>query len=582
MKRLPIFITLVALAVALIASARPRKASASAEDSAKADYIFLEALREKSQGNPDAAFELLRRAHELNPSDRETGMELSAFLLSIAQHDTTNARTALGLMKDYWEANPSDYYSGVRYGLLNDNMGLRSEGLRVWNTMHRLHPDKIELTYRLADVLAQGGDAADRRRAIEIYDSIELTEGPNIPLSGKKIQIYLIENDTLAVVSEADRLRQASPSNVDFQVFSGDVYSMMGRKEQALGFFDRAVELDPSSGYARYSKAQYFNEIGDSAGFDREVFVALRQNSLDVDTKLMLLRSYISEMIADSVQQPRIRELFDTLLVVHPLEHDIHDLYSRFLITVRDYKSAAEQTEQTLGLDPADPQGWEMLASLYLQTEEYDRAADAIVRSFRYYPDNGRQHLMLGSIYSQDGKPLEAIGQYKEALELTDDGDAETLSRIYGAWGDALYSMEQADSAFTYYKKAILYDPTNYLAMNNSAYFMACEGGDLDEALRLIEKVVAAEPDQATSLDTYAWVLFKRKDYTKAREIMDRVLLLEEGNEPSADVLDHAGDIYFMDGEPRKAIEFWKKALTLDPDNEKIRRKVKEKCLVKD
>lgn len=204
--------------------------------------------------------------------------------------------------------------------------------------------------------------------------------------------------------------------------------------------------------------------------------MALRQNSLDVDTKLMLLRSYISEMIADSVQQPRIRELFDTLLVVHPLEHDIHDLYSRFLITVRDYKSAAEQTEQTLGLDPADPQGWEMLASLYLQTEEYDRAADAIVRSFRYYPDNGRQHLMLGSIYSQDGKPLEAIGQYKEALELTDDGDAETLSRIYGAWGDALYSMEQADSAFTYYKKAILYDPTNYLAMNNSAYFMACEG----------------------------------------------------------------------------------------------------------
>ncbi len=581
MKRLPLIITLAALVMSVLASAKPGKKRMPDEDASKADYIYLEALREKSQGNLDAAFELLRRANELNPSDKETGMELSYFLLSLAQNDTANAVTALRLMKDYWEANPSDYYSGVRYGLLNDNMGRRDEGLRVWETLHRLHGDKIELSYRLADVLAEGGDASDRDRAIAIYDSIELVEGPNIPLSGKKIELFMIENDSLAVIAEADRLRQASPSNVDFQVFSGEVYSMMGRTGEALAFFDRAVELDPSSGYARYSKARYFKEAGDSAGFDREVFVALKQNSLDVDTKLMLLRSYITEMITDSIQQPRIRQLFDTLLVVHPLEHDIHDLYARFLITVRDYRGAAEQTEQTLGLDPADPEGWEMLASLYLQNEEYPKAADAIIRSFRYYPDNARQHLMLGSIYNQDGEHDKAIEQYGISLSLTPDDDVETLSRIYGSWGDALYSKNMADSAFTCYKKAVMYDPTNYLAMNNSAYFMACEGADLDEALRLIEKVVAAEPDQATSLDTYAWVLFKRKEYEKAREVMDRVLALESEN-PSADVLDHAGDIYFMDGEPRKAIDFWRRALKLDPDNEKIQRKVREKCIVKD
>ncbi len=580
MKRLPIFMTVAALVVTLFVTAKTRSTTSADEDSAKADYFFLEALREKSQDNPDAAFELLRRAHELNPSDLETGMELSSYLLSIAQSDTANVMKALSLMKAYWEANPEDYYAGVRYGLLNDNLGRRKEGLRVWNTIHGIHSDKIELSYRLADVLAQGGNAVERDRAIALYDSIELLEGPNIPLSGKKIQIYLIENDTLSVISEADRLRQASPSSVDFQVFSGDVYSMMGRKDEALSFFNRAIELDPSSGYARYAKAQYFKETGDSAGFDREVFVALKQNSLDVDTKLMLLRSYITEMISDSVQQPRIRELFDTLLVVHPLEHDIHDLYSRFLITVRDYKGAAEQTEQTLGLDPADPEGWEMLTSLYLQTEEYDKARDAIERSLHYYPDNARQHLMLGSIYNQDGDHAKAIEQYKESLSLTPENDVETLSRIYGSWGDALYSMEQPDSAFVYYKKAILYDPTNYLAMNNSAYFMACEGGDLDEALRLIEKVIAVEPEQTTSLDTYAWVLFKRKDYEKAREVIDKVLALDE--EQSSDVLDHAGDIYFMDGEPRKAVEFWKKALALDPENEKIMRKIREKCIVKD
>lgn len=580
MKRLPILFILLALVAALVVSARSRQRSGEAEDRAKADYIFLEALRARSQGNADASFELLRRAHDLDPSDPETGMELAYYLLTLARQDTANALKALSLMGNYWEQNPGDYYAGVRYGLLNDNLGRDEEGRRVWNKLHVLHPDKVELTYRLADMLAHG-DAADRERSIAIYDSIELSEGPSIYLSGKKIQVLMIENDTLAVISEADRLRQARPSDLDFQVFSGDVYSLMGRPGEALAFYDRAVELDPSNGYARYAKAQYYKEMGDSLGFDREIFVALRQNSLDVDTKLMLLRSYITEMINDSVQQPRIRELFDTLLVVNPLEHDIHDLYSRFLVTVRDYKGASEQFEQTLGLDPADPEGWEMLASLYLQTEDYDKARDAIIRSFRYYPDNPRQHLMLGSLYAQDGRTDDALREFDKAIELTPGEDVVTLSRIYCSRGDALYQDEQADSAFVYYRKAILYDPSNTLAMNNAAYFMACEGQDLDEALRLIEKVMAVEDDNPTSLDTYAWVLFRRKDYEKAREIMDKVLEME-GEEMSADVYDHAGDIYFMDGEPRKALEFWKKALELDPDNQKIRRKVQEKCLVKD
>ena len=91
----------------------------------------------------------------------------------------------------------------------------------------------------------------------------------------------------------------------------------------------------------------------------------------------------------------------------------------------------------------------------------------------------------------------------------------------------------------------------------------------------MIEKVMAVEADNPTSMDTYAWVLFKRKDYAKAREIIDKTLELSE--EESPELLEHAGDIYFMDGEPDQALEFWKSALKLDPDNELLGRKVKHK-----
>lgn len=565
--------------MAFSANGRSRKSTSGIGDSDKADYMYLEALRAKSQGNYDAAYALLSRAIELNPSDKETGLELSNFMLLLASDpsDTTGMAEAIARLRDYWDANPSDYYTGVKYGLMAQRMLNRDEAIRVWSTLHELFPDKVEISFQLADALSQGGDNADRNRAIAIFDSIEAVEGPNLALSGNKIQLYFNDNDTASILAEADRLRQASPGNVEFMVFSGKVYAMFGRNDEALKFFDRACELDPSSGLAYYSKAEYYSSINDSVGYDREVFNALRQNSLDVDTKLSILRGYIQEMYTDSLQQPRIRQLFDTLMLQHPLEHDIHDYYARYLIVVQDYAGAAEQEEQTLGLNPADPEGWEMLSSLYLQIENLDKAKDAITRSLHYYPENPRQHLVLGSIYGMRKDNDSCMLQLNKALELAPAEDLELLSRIYSAMGDNMYQQQLSDSAYVYYTKAIKYDPTNTLALNNCAYHMACEGKDLDEALRLIETVMKSETDNPTSLDTYAWVLFKRKDYAKAREIIDRTIELTDEADMSADVLEHAGDIYFMDGEPDKALDFWKEALKFAPDNELLQRKVKNK-----
>lgn len=577
MKKLPLLIlAILALgALSALAAGRQRQAGTETEDTRKADYIYLEALRAKSQSNHDAAFALLQRAHELNPADREIGVELSTYLLSLSQTDSALLTSSMTLLRDYCEANPTDIYYGGRYAMLNEQLLNRDEALRTWKRLHTLYPDRLEVTYRYAGALAQGGSQADRDKAIAVYDSVEIAEGKSIPLSSKKIQLYYSLQDTASILAEADRLRLSAPRNVDFQVFSGDIYSMFSLNDQAKQFYDSACILDPSSGLAYYSRAQFYHTLGDSAAFNREVFQALEQKNLNVETKLVILRSYIQEMFNDSTNFPQIGQLFDVLIDQHPHEHDIHDLYSRYLIVTKDYSKAAEQTERALDLDPADSEGWEMLTSLYLQVDRLDDARQAIKRSLRYYPDNSRQYLVLGSIYDQEGQRDKAAAEYRHALSLTDSTDVSQLSRIYGAMGDNLYASEQADSAFVYYQKSLLYDPDNTLALNNCAYYLACEGRDLDRALEMIEKAVGAEPENATSMDTYAWVLFKRKDYAKAREIIDRTLSLTD--ERSEEILEHAGDIYFMDGDPDGALRFWKEALELAPDNQLLAKKVKHK-----
>ncbi len=449
MKKLPLLIlAILALgALSAIAAGRQRQAGSETEDTRKADYIYLEALRAKSQSNHDAAFALLRRAHELNPADREIGVELSTYLLSLSQTDSALLTSSMTLLRDYCEANPTDIYYGGRYAMLNEQLLNRDEALRTWKRLHTLYPDRLEVTYRYAGALAQGGSQADRDKAIAVYDSVEIAEGKSIPLSSKKIQLYYSLQDTASILAEADRLRLSAPRNVDFQVFSGDIYSMFSLNDQAKQFYDSACILDPSSGLAYYSRAQFYHTLGDSAAFNREVFQALEQKNLNVETKLVILRSYIQEMFNDSTNFPQIGQLFDVLIDQHPHEHDIHDLYSRYLIVTKDYSKAAEQTERALDLDPADSEGWEMLTSLYLQVDRLDDARQAIKRSLRYYPDNSRQYLVLGSIYDQEGQRDKAAAEYRHALSLTDSTDVSQLSRIYGAMGDNLYAKPTAHSS---------------------------------------------------------------------------------------------------------------------------------------
>ena len=104
---------------------------------------------------------------------------------------------------------------------------------------------------------------------------------------------------------------------------------------------------------------------------------------------------------------------------------------------------------------------------------------------------------------------------------------------------------------------------------------MAEEDRTLGRAELYASIAVAAEPENSTFLDTYAWVMFKQKKFETAKEYIDKAL--EYDTEPSAELYEHAGDIYFMNLDPDRALEFWKEALKLDPENELLKRKIEQK-----
>ena len=89
-------------------------------------------------------------------------------------------------------------------------------------------------------------------------------------------------------------------------------------------------------------------------------------------------------------------------------------------------------------------------------------------------------------------------------------------------------------------------------------------------------------PDNATFLDTYAWVLFKRKNYSLAKFYMRSAL--ENDKDISGVMYEHYGDILYMDGDKEEAVKMWQKAVETggDVNVEDIVNKIKNGLLLED
>lgn len=563
---------------ALVLGASPKlRQSESQRDERKSDYIFLEALDFQQQNKPDAYFTLIEEAYRLNPSDLYLGMQYGMKRIYESNGDSMQVIEGLGLIERFLADNPDDVYNTLTYASLSSQLGRQDKALEAWKNLYMRNPDRVEIGGMYAQSLAQTGDSANIRKALDIYNDIEDTEGVNVNVSTRKMSLYYSLGDTAAVKSEIHRLINAMPKSSDVTTLAGQLYLQLGDPDSAIVFLNRAVELDPTNGSAVFNRAKYYDETGDSAKYDAEVIQALQMQDLELDSKMGILYNYVAKMASDTLQQSRIESMFQSMIRQYPHESIVRNLYGDYLINIKKYGPAAEQISYALDSDPSDAKRWQQLGSLYYLDGDYNKALSTAENALKYHPAQTVLYNLAASALQKKEDYDGALGFLEKGLAMIDSADNKEQSEMITSIGDTYNLMGHADSAFAYYEKALELDPDNLLALNNYAYNLAVTDGDLDKALTMIEKVILENPESATNLDTYAWVLYKQKKYDKAREIIDGALANEDETDESSEIYEHAGDIYFMDGKPEEAIDFWKKALKLKPDDELLRKKVKHK-----
>lgn len=568
-----LLLTVLPFADKLMASDRK---AISEDDRVKAEYIFLEAEKQRNMGRDDAFHHLLQYAHSLDPENSAIAYYLGYSRLMKSNLSVSDSlfSSSLRMMRKHVDAHPEDKYEAMLYANGNMIANQVQEGLRVLKIQAERNPHNVEVQLSIADAYAR---LEDYRNAIAAYDSVQQWQGQSVQLSARKVRAYQALNDTVGAIGEMRLLLATAPRNVDYNLAMGNMMLMFGERDSALTYYDKAQQYEPENGATYLAKAQFYNAIGDSVNYDQQTYQALVSKDLDVASKVEVLADYARHLLVAKDSSARTENLFKVLIEQHPNEPQIRMLFSDYLAAKDDMKGAAEQMDYAVNLDPTDAQAWNRLLVLNIISENYEAAIAAGDRAIELNPNNIELYGYIAPAYYNIKQYDKAIEVYKKALAAVDSTDTEHRSMFLGGMGDAKFSMGDTIGAFALYDQAIEIDPNNVSILNNYAYFLTLCNRDLDKAERMSAKTVQAEPQNATFLDTYAWVFYKRKEYTMAQLYIE--MAIKNERRPSSDIYDHYGDILLAVGNKQEALKQWEKALELDAGNKDLLEKVEKLAL---
>jgi len=571
MRRYIATLTIVLVAITVMAGKKESSPSAvSLTDQRKAEYIFMEAQKYKMSNNYDAFYELLAHAHEIDSTNTAISFYMGMCLLKMNNTTKEKCEQGLSLMKKHFEAQPADLYETTFYSDANMQLGHPDEALRALKLLNERNPNRLELQVRLAEAYSHTGDYAQSNAT---YDSIATLFGDAIQITAGKLNNYQAMNDSAGALNEMRRLLYKAPRNADYNIAMSNLFQHYGSTDSAFIYLDRAQEYEPDNGAIYLVRARYYQEAGDSAAYEQQIYNALTAEQLDVDSKLGVLLSFIRERLAKEDTTQRINNLFTALIEQHPHEAKIHQLYSEYLFTLKDYKGAIEQLSYSLDVNPTDADGWRNMVILNMIDNNYAEAIKVSEKALEYNPDNLDLYRYVAGCYHQMKEYDKTINMYEKILAMTDSTDLESRADVITGMGDAYSEMQDTTRAIECYQQALELDPVNSGALNNYAYFLAQRGQELDKAERMAALALKYDPENANFIDTYAWVYFAKKDYTKALLYIKSAVEKDEENH----LLEHYGDILWFNDEKEQAVEQWTKALESDPDNELLQRKVKDK-----
>ena len=544
------------------------QSSLTPEQQRKYDYFFLEAMRLKEKKDYASAFGLVQHCLDIHPNAASALYEVSQyymFLRQVPQGQEALEKAVASAPDNYW------YSQGL--ASLYQQQNELDKAITLLEQMAVRFPGKQDPLFNLLDLY---GRQEKYDEVISTLNRLEKHMGKNEQLSMEKFRIYLQMKDDKKAFQEIESLVQEYPMDMRYQVILGDVYLQNGKKQEAYDVYQKVLAAEPDNPMAIFSMASYYKQTGQEGLYQQQLDTLLLNKKVTPDTKVNVMRQMIVENEQADKDSTQIIALFDRIMKQEQDDPQIPMLYAQYLLSKNMEAESVPVLEQVVDLDPTNKAARMMLVGTAVRKEDYKQIIKVCEPGIEATPDALEFYYYLAIAYNQAEQPDSVVSICKRALEhTTADSKKEVVSDFYSILGDMYHTQKQMKEAYAAYDSALVYNPSNIGALNNYAYYLSVERRDLDKAEEMSYKTVKAEPNNATYLDTYAWILFEKGNYAEARIYIDNAM--KSDDEKSDVIVEHCGDIYYMTGDVDGALSYWKKALEMGSESKTLKQKIEKK-----
>ena len=532
-------------------------------------YFYEEAANQQALGKYDVAYELLQHCKNIAPDAAEVYFALSSY-----DRDLSSNAMAINDIKRAAELSPENSTYQEQLAMTYVATKDYPNAIKAYEKLYSSNPDRTDV---LEILLSLYGQKKDYANMLATVDRMVSADGESEQTVLTRMHIYSLQGKKKEEFNTLKRFVDRYPNDMSYQVMMSNWLLQNGEKQKAFDILQKVQKTDPQNVQAKLSMIDYYRaESLDSIARKMEEGLLTNPHT-STDTKVSIIRSVIANNEASGGDSTKVLSLFRNILAGKQENADLAELYVAYLsLKKMPEDSIVGGLKRILEIAP-DNKGAriELLRTLWGKIGN-DEIIEISKPGVEYNPDEMAFYYFLGFAYIQKDDDDNAFDIFRKGVaQATDSSEPSLVSDMYSYIGDIYHQRGQIEEAYAAFDSCLQWKEDNVECMNNYAYFISVDGGDLSRAEQMSYKTIKAQPTNSLYLDTYAWLLFQEKRYAEAQIYIEQAVANDSTN--SYVQLEHAGDIYIMRGETDKAIDYWRRAIQAGGDAKAIERKIRLK-----
>ena len=514
---------------------------------------------------PDAAEAEFRKAVDAEPANRDARFVLASFYLVNKQFDKAEiaykALAELDKYKPEGRAVLADFYSSI---------GRTDEAIAVYKEIVASSPDFIQGHYRLTEIMLMRGDTSGASVQIDQVLKKDEHDRQALMLRARIKMQNGQANELKAAVEDLKEVLKQEPNSRPGLYFMAEANFRLGQIDQARVFAGDLERNYPEYLPGKLMQVQINLAAGDpktALRLSTELLDKLGKAAPDKDTSPQMLAQLRAKTLlargSAAIQTGDTRKARQDFLAAKdaaPSQTEPYVDLAAVALAERKIDEAIAFYNSALAIDGANFNALNGLMNIYVSQGHTDQAHGRVDQALGAQPNNASLHFLKAQIYGFEKNAPGAESELRRALEL----DANYLpaysalgalfvntsqqeraiteyqkiverrpdsAAAYTLIGMLEFSRQNYDAAADNYRKALVQDQNATFAANNLAWLYAVYGkGNLDEAVRLAQQVVQANPDVPSFADTLGWVYYKKGLYAAAAEQLRKAIAVDEAN----------------------------------------------------